>query len=147
MYKKGEGVEQDLEKAIYWFELAANQNVYDAAFELGYLYYYDRGKFFSYLKAKDWFLKAAKNGNAVAQYRLGIIFYSGYGTPVNNAKAIYWLKKSADQGNNPALNLLRNITPVEPTPPTPTPEIVTEPSPPTPTTEQTKKNPLLQFKL
>ena len=100
MYKKGQGVEQDLEKAIYWFELAANQNVYDAAFELGYLYYYDRGKFFSYLKAKDWFLKAAKNGNALAQYRLGVMFYYGYGTPIKVTHAIYWLNQSAEQGNN-----------------------------------------------
>ena len=117
MYRIGNGVIKDKQKAIKWLTLAANQNFYEAAYELGYLYYYSSGEFFSYLKAKEWFLKAAENGNDKAQYRLGVMFNYGYGTPIKIDDAIYWLTRSADQGNNLAKNLLRSIRPQVPVPP------------------------------
>ena len=139
MYKTGKGVEQSDYKAIDWLTLAANQGVNEASYELGNLYYYHPNQYKSFSKAKKWFLKAARNGHDKAQYKLGVIYYYGYTPPQDLDLAIYWLTKSADQGNNLALNLLKSITLVEPSPPTPTPEIVTEPTPLTPTPEQTKK--------
>ncbi|MDA9029376.1 hypothetical protein N9H80_01755 [Candidatus Pseudothioglobus singularis] len=115
MYREGYGGIKDTQKAVKWLELAANQNLYEAAYELGYLYYSRSSeKLFSYHKAREWFLKAAQNGNDKAQYKLGVMFNYGYGTVVNLTHAIYWLTRSADQGNNRAKNLLVSITPDKP---------------------------------
>lgn len=62
MYQKGDGVEIDMEKSIYWYEKAANASIPMAEYNLGMLYF--EGKFIEKdeQKAKSLWESAAKKG-------------------------------------------------------------------------------------
>ena len=64
MYLKGEGTEKNSEKAIEWFEKAAEQNMTDSQYLLGLFYESGEGTVKpDFEKAKYWYTKAAENGD------------------------------------------------------------------------------------
>jgi TPR repeat protein len=105
MYANGQGVPRDAPAAAQWYELAAHQGLADAAFALGFLYYYGAGDEGSRnaiaadpAAAARWFTQAAARGNATAQYLLGHMYRTGEGAAIDPTAARHWLLEAAEQG-------------------------------------------------
>lgn len=105
MYANGQGVPRDAPAAAQWYELAAQQGLADAAFALGFIYYYGAGDEGSATeiapdpaRAARWFTQAAARGNATAQYLLGHMYRTGQGIIVDPTAARHWLLEAAEQG-------------------------------------------------
>ena len=95
-YILGEVVPQNFEKAVKWYEDAANEGDSKAQLELGYLYFTGRGVEQDYSIAFKWFQKAALNNYNMAQYNMGIMWYTGSGTDTSDlARAYAWLSIAA----------------------------------------------------
>ena len=78
-YEKGEGIEQNIEKAIECYEKAAELGNIPSLTNLGDLYYEGRDVKQDYLKAFDLYIKAAKQGEQTAMINLAKMFYEGKG--------------------------------------------------------------------
>ncbi|MDR0908323.1 MAG: sel1 repeat family protein [Spirochaetaceae bacterium] len=114
MLKLGEGVAQDLEKAVYWYTKAAEQGDADAQDFLAECYFNGYGignEKYPLKKGKYWYEKSAEQGNADAQLWLGCCYFDGDGTKKEDWKAIRWWLKAAEQGNKPAQSLLMKYFP------------------------------------
>ncbi len=105
-YLLGQGVQQDNERAFYYFNLAANDNDAFAQNEIAYMYAAGKGTSQDDAKAFYWYQKAADHGLASAQYNLALFYLKGIGTPPNRALAMQWFSKSAAHGFIPAKQAL-----------------------------------------
>ena len=106
MYRKGQGVPQDYEKAVYWYTKAAEQGLAEAQNNLGVMYDIGKGVPQDFKQAVYWYTGAAEQEHAPAQLNLGTKYYKGQGVPQNFKQAVYWFTKAADQEYAPAqLNL------------------------------------------
>ncbi|MCR4299384.1 MAG: trypsin-like peptidase domain-containing protein [Gallionella sp.] len=101
MYRKGEGVPKDANKAVEWWQKAAAQGYAKAQYSLGWMYYNGVGVPKDTTKAVEWYQKAATQGNASAQINLGEIYLGK-----DNAKAVDWFQKAATQGDADAQYML-----------------------------------------
>ena len=83
-YKLGEGIEKDMDKAVYWLKKAANKGVPKAQMQLGCMELdmlkLDNGKWRTkdaalmwFTRAKEGFLKARDAGDADAEQGLKIV--------------------------------------------------------------------------
>ena len=102
LYAKGEGVQKDSSKAVYWFQKAAEQGHPKAQNSLGVLYAKGTGVQKDLSKAVYWFQKAAEQGHSQAQFHLGQSYEKGHGVEKNIDKAFYWTLKAAEQGHSSA---------------------------------------------
>ena len=100
MYRKGKGVEQNYEQALYWYRKAAEQGHADAQMSIGHMYDEGIGVSLDKVQAFHWYLKAAEQGHADAQYNIGIMYQFGEGVEQNLEQALYWYKKGAEQGES-----------------------------------------------
>ncbi|KAJ3097081.1 hypothetical protein HDU97_005289 [Phlyctochytrium planicorne] len=98
------GVDLNLETAVKWFKLAANQGHPDGQNNLAHQFANGEGVAKDYSEAFKWYLKSAEQGYADAQCNLAVCYKEGYGVAVDYIKAVEWFKKSADQGNAAAQN-------------------------------------------
>lgn len=135
-YENGKIIKRNLEKAIQWYEKAAEQGFVEAIYRLGVIYfsnsynynddcvaeidinkkkinwhYYGRaGQEIDVKgnreKAFKLFERAAKQGHAEAQYRVGMCYAEGKGVEEDWGKALECFKKIEDQID--ALNIDRN---------------------------------------
>ena len=101
IYRDGQGIEKDMQKAVELFTLAAEQENSFAAFALGKLYLVGDGVVpRDPAAALKWLTSAAELGNQFAQYRLGKLLLKGDdGIPRDVEAAIRWLTASAEQGS------------------------------------------------
>lgn len=100
IYRDGQGIEKDIQKAVNLFTLAAEQGNSFAAFTLGKLYLSgDAGLPIDPPFALKWLTFSAKLGNQFAQYRLGKLLLQGEEVPKDTETAIRWLTAVAEQGN------------------------------------------------
>lgn len=119
MYGTGQGVLQNYEKAIEWYQKAAAQGNLNAQqnlqavfyalsndltilrrdYCLGILYEKGWGTATNYVMAAKHYLVAAQQGISEAQAQLGSMFATGAGLVLNLEQAIYWFKQAAQQGN------------------------------------------------
>jgi TPR repeat protein len=76
-----EGVGMDYQKALYWFQLAADQGYSDAEFEVGWFYENGLSVGKDNDRAKVWYQKAADQGNLAAQAALERLVASNKPTP------------------------------------------------------------------
>lgn len=97
-YYTGDGAEQNLEQAVYYFRKAAEQGDTTAQFWLGYCYNNGHGVKKDMNKAAQWYEQAANYGNADAQCNLGYCYYTGNGVEQDDNKAVYWFERAAKQG-------------------------------------------------
>ena len=112
MYENGREVSKNEEKAIEWYQKAAEQgheealeclqSVTDRAnandqYNLGMMFYNGEGAPQDYKKAAEWFQKSAEQGYADAQCDLGWMYYNGEGVARDYKKAAEWYQKAADQ--------------------------------------------------
>ena len=99
MYYNGEGTPKDMEKALYWYEKAAEQGHINAQFYCGWMNDNGEGTPLDKSKALQWYEKSAEQGNATAQFNCGNMYDNGIGTEKDTVKALYWYEKSAAQGD------------------------------------------------
>lgn len=92
------GVTQNFEKAALWFREAADQDVGNAAYNLGVLYHQGLGVEKDLDRAIYWYREAAKLGHPEAQYNLGISFIEGIGVDYNAPLAAAFFESSANKG-------------------------------------------------
>ena len=101
-YANGEGVAQNHEEAVKWYQLAADQGSALAQSSLGGMYAAGKGVAQSNEEAVKWSRLAADQGNADAQFILGCM-YAGYtgglGVEHDLDQAEHWLKLAADQAH------------------------------------------------
>ncbi|MHB9147215.1 MAG: patatin-like phospholipase family protein [Candidatus Amoebophilus sp.] len=117
MYENGWDLAKNWEKAILWYQRAANQNHTEAQYRLGRIYENGRQAKKDEQMAAQWYEKAAIQGNRVAQnalcsmyeravrqgcpkaqYNLGKMYYNGWGVDKNYQEAVEWFQKAANQG-------------------------------------------------
>lgn len=106
-YLLGRGVQQDDEKAFYYFSKAANQGDALAQNELAYMYAVGKGTQRNEAKALKWYQQAAEQGLTSAQFNLGLMYVRGMGTAPDKTVGMQWIQKSADHGFVPAREYLQ----------------------------------------
>ena len=99
LYMLGSRVNQDSDKAVYWFRQAANQGDPAAQTMLGRIYTHGVGVERDYVQAKDWLLLAARQGYAGAQSLLGDLYYLSLGVSKDWQVATMWYGKAARGGD------------------------------------------------
>lgn len=99
MYKKGDGVEIDYEKARLLFEKAADLKNADAFVNLGVMYVNGTGVPKSTEKALSLFVEGANLGSDVAMTNLAQMYQYAEGISHDQEKANHWFEKAAQSGN------------------------------------------------
>ena len=99
MYRNGDGVRQDMTKAVRFLEKAADQGGAIAQYQLGLMT--NRGE--GGLKKDDeaaaqLYRRSADQGFAMAQLNLGLCYHKSVGVPQDRAMAVRLYRKAADQG-------------------------------------------------
>lgn len=96
MYLDGNGVPQDNQKALEYFQKAIEHGNIDAFNNLGFLYTEGIGVKKDPVKAFECYLKAAKNNNFMAQSTVAALYYGGIGVEKNLEKAQKWFIISSE---------------------------------------------------
>ena len=106
-YALGEKVPQDDDKAAYWMEKAAKQDVAEAQLLLGTYYAnYAKGEGVpkDYSKATYWLKKAADNGSDGGKALLGIFYLEGRGVIRDKQMGCKLLREAAqNEGDSKAM--------------------------------------------
>ena len=90
--------DSDLEKAIYWYKIAADNGVSDSMYNLAKIYRYeDAVKDIN--KAIGWYEKAAEKGDADAMYALGR-YYKYEAKPIDLELSTMWYEEAANRFKN-----------------------------------------------
>jgi uncharacterized protein len=98
----------DIDEAIKWYELAAEQGDWEALFNLGSLFYTGKKKprlRKDYVKAAVYFRRAAETGDEISMYVLGKMYDEGTGVIQDYTQAHMWLNISNSKGHKPAIKL------------------------------------------
>ncbi len=93
-YFYGSNVEQDYEKAIHWYMLAAEEGDAAAERNLGNCYNYAYGVRKDHKRAAYWYERAANHGHATAQALLAEMYFEGIGVQRDEEKGWYWMEKA-----------------------------------------------------
>ena len=121
IYRDGDDVPQDYEKAAHWFSLAAEQGDIDAQYHLGYFYVSGRGVPIDAIAGNYWFRRAAEQTcppgttrleemlaencsitRTGAQVMLGLAYQFGSGVPRDLILAHMWFNLAAANGDQKA---------------------------------------------
>lgn len=98
------------DKALYYYQLAADYDYAAAQFGVGWIYERGKGVKSDDAKAAEWFRKAVLKGHAIAQYELGMLYEGGNdfgnGPKKDRVKAKEWFLKAAKQGYAPAQGMV-----------------------------------------
>jgi len=70
VYNNGDGVDKDINKAIYWFKKSVERGTSNAQYNLAIIYQYGDGIDKDNDKAIYWYKKSAEQGNQNAQNKL-----------------------------------------------------------------------------
>ena len=98
-YRKGEYIEKNMEKAIYYYNLASEQGHPAAQYNLGNIYLHGEGVPVDYEKAFHYYKLAAEGGSAMAYSNIGFMYRNGLGVTKSDEKAFQYFKVAADKGN------------------------------------------------
>ena len=101
---------QDFEKASYWFNKAAQQDDAEAQqnmLQLGLMGYGGHDKQLGYggddkQHAYSYYKRESEKGDIKAQYNLGNAYHFGLGVPYDRKKATYWYKKAGEKDHTDA---------------------------------------------
>jgi len=109
VYRKGLGVEADLEAALTWYRQAGEAGHAKAQTMLGFLYRNGIGVEADLKQAVQWYQRATEQGEPTALFNLGSLYRKGYGVPQNEAKALELYREAAGKGNAQAKQMLRKM--------------------------------------
>lgn len=90
LYRKGLGVDADIEKSRQWYSMSATQGDPVGLFSLGDIGLEKASTKEDTLQAIKLILNAAKKNYSPAQYSLAVVNHNGKGVEVNNAEAYFW---------------------------------------------------------
>lgn len=105
-YDNGIGVARDIDKALHWYQQAAEQGLAEAQFNLAHLLVTEE---ISAVAAAGWMEKAARQGLLDAEYLMGVVYAEGIGVTADPVKARLWLQKAAARGHAEAQRLLKEM--------------------------------------
>lgn len=103
------GVTQDADEAVRWYEKAAAQGHRDAIHNLAVMYFRGKGVAQDDRKAFYWFARNAEAGDGEAQFNLGVMYGAGRGTGKDVERARQWYEKAAAQGSVDAMENLGRL--------------------------------------
>ena len=92
------GINQNFDKAAFWFREASDNGIANARYNLGVLYHQGLGVERDLGKALYWYREAAKLDHAEAQYNLGIAHIEGIGTDYDPRLAAAFFERAANNG-------------------------------------------------
>lgn len=95
MYRQGQGVDKDGEKAIYWTKKAVEQGDGPAQFNLANMYETGDAVAKNLVLAAKWYHQAARAGIPLAEYRLGAFYLDGLGGSSDRVLAFVWYSRAA----------------------------------------------------
>lgn len=98
-YSKGYGVNQNFDKAYYWYKAAADVDVAMAQFNLAVMIANGHGEKQDLKKVAFWIEQAAHNGLPSAMMALCIMYEKGIAVKRNTQSAKFRCKKANDLGN------------------------------------------------
>ncbi|KAG0059502.1 hypothetical protein BGZ89_000355 [Linnemannia elongata] len=98
MYRTGNVVEQDFDKARYWYLKAANRGDPSGQCNVGHLYRLELGVDRNHSTAMSWYKKAADQGHAEGQCYVGLVHDYGLLGAVDYSAAMEWYMMAANQG-------------------------------------------------
>ena len=87
----------NLKAAVPLYQKAAQQNLAEAQYTVGYMYAHGEGLSKDDSKAALWLRKAADQGLPEAQQMMGIFFEQGRGVLLDFEQAANWFRKAAEQ--------------------------------------------------
>lgn len=108
-YEKGIDVEEDHEKAFYYYEKAAQTGDPAALNKLGNMYAQGKGCTKNASKAANYYLVAAEKGNKYAQHNIAFCYWDGIGIEKDRETAVMWMRRSAAQGYEKAKKALKTM--------------------------------------
>jgi len=98
LYLAGEGVEQNYQQALHWFQQASAQGHAVATYNIGVLHDKGLGLEKDYVEANKWYRKSADMGYSSAQYNLGIMYEYGQTVEEDYSRAMELYLKAVEQG-------------------------------------------------
>ena len=104
----GVNVEQDLDRAFRYLNVAAGSGDAMSQFLLGFMYWSGRGTEPDRDKALEWFLPAAEQGIPEAMYNVAKILLSK-DFEKNRDEAVRWLIRSSNAGYDAAADMLSDL--------------------------------------
>ncbi len=97
-YEKGLSLEININNAIKWYQLSANQDFVPAQYILANIFYHGRiGVEKNYEESVKWYKKAADNGNAASQDELALLYLDGKGVKQDPSEAVRLFLRAAVQ--------------------------------------------------
>lgn len=108
-YLFGKGFPADTEKAAFWIQKAAEQNLPIANYNLGILYMHSCGVEWNPFEAFKHFRAAADNDMPEALYVLGLIYSENLAVQRNWLKMYECIKRAADQGFDAAKEIQKEL--------------------------------------
>lgn len=108
-YEKGDGVQQDENKAFEWCRKAAEQGYAQAQNSLGVMYSRGIGVEKNKEEAFHWYQKAARQSLAKGDYNVAISYYNGDGVSSDLARAYAWMMLAQRNGDPDAEQALAQI--------------------------------------
>jgi TPR repeat protein len=102
VYEESSSPELNLQQAVKWYKLSADQGHGAAQNNLAALYFRGKGIEQSNELALKWYTEAANQDVIDAQYNLGLLNEQGIGTILNLEEALFWHSKAANQGYFPS---------------------------------------------
>lgn len=109
LYYNGDGIEQDDELALQWYEKAARQGFHMAMMQAGRMYYLGRGTGQDFGQAMDLFYEVAtvrenffmvRRYNSLARQYVGQMYERGEGVPQDVEEALHWYRLAAEDERN-----------------------------------------------
>lgn len=104
-------IQGELEKAMEWYQKAAEAGNAMAMYDLALHYYNGKGGLMKdEKKAVEWLKKAAEAGYASAMFELGFCYELGlWGLTVDKVKAEEWYQKEEEARNSKAAERLQEL--------------------------------------
>ena len=112
LYAKGQGVAQDHDAALTWFQAAAGGGDAYGQFALGYVYEHGQGVGRDLRAAARWYLAAAEQGILAAQNNIGLMYEQGRGVPRDFVRAYHWYARAATGTGRDRDRAARNLAQV-----------------------------------
>ena len=105
-FEHGDGVEQDYERAVYWYKRAADRGYDKAQFNLGVCYTNGYGVDKDEEEAVRLYALAAEQGNMYAAFNAAVCYLQGIGVDCDFMKGLSYMRQAAEKGHAKAREFL-----------------------------------------
>jgi hypothetical protein len=91
------GYPRDLEKAVQWYQRAADRGHAEAQYQMAISCLKGRGLQQDDVQAAVWYRRAAEQDHGSAQYQLGEMYLAGSGVSQDDVAAMEWFRRAASE--------------------------------------------------